>query len=217
VAGGKNIFGFFMKILIPFKASNPKSRLSSLLSENERKKLAELMLADVVDAVKPFGDVQVVCPSKVSVDGAEVVVDPSDLNTTVNRALREVPLAVIMSDLPLLNFKTLKRFFETEGDVVIAPGRKGGTNMLLVRKKDFRVSYHYGSFFKHLKFAEEMGFKATIFDSFYSSVDIDDENDLLELMIHGEGKRSREFLRSIGFTVRFEETPKLERRVFMQP
>jgi 2-phospho-L-lactate guanylyltransferase len=62
-----------------------------------------------------------------------------------------------------------------------------------------------------------MGFKATIFDSFYSSVDIDDENDLLELMIHGEGKRSREFLRSIGFTVRFEETPKLERRVFMQP
>ncbi len=205
-----------MRILIPFKASNPKSRLSSLLSDEERKKLAVLMLADVVDAVKPFGEVRIACPTNISVNGAEVVIDTSDLNTTVNRALEEVPIAVIMSDLPLLNFKTLKRFFETEGDVVIAPGRKGGTNMLLVRKKGFRVSYHYGSFFKHLEFAEKMGFKATVFDSFYSSVDIDDESDLLELMMHGMGKRSREFLKSIGFEVRFEETPRLERRVFMQ-
>ncbi|KUJ93381.1 MAG: 2-phospho-L-lactate guanylyltransferase [Archaeoglobus fulgidus] len=206
-----------MRILIPFKANNPKSRLSSILSEEERKELARLMLLDVIDAAKPFGEIKVVCPSELDVKGVEVVVDTSDLNTTVNKVMDEAPLAVIMSDLPLLSEEVLKRFFETEGDVVVAPGRKGGTNMLLVRKRGFRVSYHFGSFFKHLEMARKMGMKAKIFDSFYSSVDIDDESDLLELMMHGSGKKSYEFLRKIGFSVSFEETPRLERRVFMQP
>ena len=206
-----------MKIIIPFKANNPKSRLSSLLSEEERRELARLMLLDVIDAANPFGDVLVLCPAEVELEGVEVVVDTSDLNTAINKLIDQVPVAVIMSDLPLLNEEVLMRFFETEGDVVIAPGRKGGTNMLLVRKRGFRVSYHYGSFFKHLEIALKSGMKAEIFDSFFSSVDIDDENDLLELMMHGEGKRSQKFLKDIGFSVSFEKTPRLERRVFMQP
>ncbi len=206
-----------MKIIIPFKTSNPKSRLSILLSEEERGELARLMLLDVVDAVKPFGDVLVLCPTEVDLEGVKVIVDNSDLNTAINKLIDQVPLAVIMSDLPLLNKEVLRRFFEIDGDVVIAPGRKGGTNMLLVRKRGFRVSYHYGSFFKHLEIALKSGMKAKIFDSFFSSVDIDDENDLLELMMHGEGKRSYRFLKDIGFSVSFEKTPRLERRVFMQP
>ncbi len=148
-----------MRILIPFKANNPKSRLSSLLSEKERKELAKLMLLDVIDAARPFGEIKVVCPAEVDVEGIEVIVDTSDLNTTVNKAMDSTPLAVIMSDLPLLNKEVLERFFGTEGDVVIAPGRKGGTNMLLVRKKGFRASYHFGSFFKHLEIARKLGMR----------------------------------------------------------
>uniref|UniRef100_A0A7C3MB17 2-phospho-L-lactate guanylyltransferase n=1 Tax=Archaeoglobus fulgidus TaxID=2234 RepID=A0A7C3MB17_ARCFL len=206
-----------MRIVIPFKANNPKSRLSTLLSESERKELARLMLLDVVDVTRNFGDVTILCPEEVEFEGVRVDVDASDLNTAVNRLIDNVPAAVIMSDLPLLNKEVLTRFFETEGDVVIAPGRKGGTNMLLVRKRGFRVSYHYGSFFKHLEIALKLGMKAEIFDSFFSSVDIDDESDLLELMMHGEGKRSQKFLKDLGFYVCFEKTPRLERRVFMQP
>ena len=204
-----------MRILIPFKASNPKSRLSGILTAEERKKLAKLMLLDVIDVVRDFGQVVVVSPLKLDVD-VEIVVDSSDLDSVVNREMTNVPVAVVMSDLPLLNHATLARFFSTEGDVVIAPGRKGGTNMLLVRKAGFRVSYHYGSFFKHLNFARQKGFRVSVFDSFFSSVDIDDESDLLELLLHGSGKRSSEFLREIGFMVKFEKTPTIERRFFMQ-
>ncbi|WP_202319331.1 2-phospho-L-lactate guanylyltransferase [Archaeoglobus neptunius] len=200
-----------MRILIPFKATNPKSRLSGILDFEERKKLAELMLLDVVEAVSRFGSVKVVSPAKINIEGVDVVVDSSDLNTVVNSEINNVPLAVVMSDLPLLSGDILQRFFNSEGDVVIAPGRKGGTNMLLVRREGFRVSYHYGSFFKHVEYARKIGFSVSIFDSFYSSVDIDDESDLLELIMHGKGKRSWKFLTQLGFRVSFEKTPRLER------
>ncbi len=204
-----------MRIVIPFKASNPKSRLSNILNAEERRKLAELMLLDVVEVARSFGRVVVLTNASISVD-AEVVRDDSDLDSAINKELLDTPVAIIMSDLPLLNHDTLRRFFSSNGDVVIAPGRKGGTNMLLVRKRGFRVSYHYGSFFKHLNFARENGFEVSVFDSFFSSVDIDDEDDLLELLLHGSGKRSCEFLKRIGFSVKFEKTPTIERRFFMQ-
>lgn len=205
-----------MKILIPFKANNPKSRLSDILSFEERKRLAELMLLDVIDAAKPFGEIRVITPAKIELYDVDVVVDNSDLNTSINKELDDVPVAVVMSDLPLLDRSTLSRFFETDGEIVLAPGRKGGTNMLIARRTGFRVSYHYGSFFKHLEYAKQNGFSVSIFDSFFSSVDIDDKEDLLELLLHGEGKRSWEYLRNIGFDVKFKKTPQIERRVFMQ-
>ncbi len=203
-----------MIVVIPFKTSNPKSRLSSILNDKERFELALNMLKDVLDALKKFDvEVKVLSPNKIDLD-VEVVEDGRSLDECINDELKEVPKAVIMSDLPLLKPEVLERFFNCEGDVVIAPGRKGGTNMLLVRKEGFRVSYHYGSFMKHLKIAEELGFKVGIFDSFYASVDIDDESDLLELMLHGKGKRSWNYLKSIGFDVEFLKVPKLVRNNF---
>jgi 2-phospho-L-lactate guanylyltransferase len=203
-----------MKVVIPFKPSNPKSRLSSILSLEERVKLAKFMLLDVVDAVANFADrIVVLVPEgcNFSLDYAEVLEDSRSLDDAVNAQI-EKDTAIIMSDLPLLNRSTLERFFNSDGDVVIAPGRKGGTNMLLIRDKRFRVSYHYGSFFKHLKIARKLGLKVEVFDSFYASLDIDDENDLLELLMHGKGKRSHDYLVSIGFSVDFsEKDPKLVR------
>ncbi len=203
-----------MKVVIPFKTSNPKSRLSSILNDQERFELALNMLKDVLDSLKKLDvEVKVLSPNKIDLD-VEVVEDNRSLNECINDELKEVPKAVIMSDLPLLSPEVLQRFFNSEGEVVIAPGRKGGTNMLLVRKEGFRVSYHYGSFRKHVKIAEELGFKVGIFDSFYASVDVDDEADLLELMLHGEGKRSWEYLKSLGFDVKFSKVPKLVRYNF---
>ncbi len=202
-----------MKALIPFKLKNPKSRLSSLLSLEERIELAKAMLMDVLDVVSEFADeVIVLAPPNTEIDlDVNVEEDERDLDSAVNSRISK-NTAVIMADLPLLNFETLERFLECEGDVVIAPGRKGGTNMLLVRDERFRVSYHYGSFFKHVSIAEKLGLKVRVFDSFYASLDIDDESDLLELLMHGRGKRSWKFLREIGFDVDFsEKDPKLVR------
>jgi len=202
-----------MKVLVPFKLANPKSRLSSVLSEDERKKFAELMLLDVLNALKAKNlEIKVISTSKLNLKlGVEVVEDWRELDDCINAELEEVPKAVVMSDLPLLNPEVVERFLNCKGDVVIAPGRKGGTNMLLVRKKGFRVSYHYCSFLKHLDIARDSGLSCSIFDSFYSSVDIDDESDILELMIHGEGKLSRAYLEELGFRIKFEKTPTLLR------
>ncbi len=203
-----------MKVMIPFKLKNPKSRLSSILTLDERIHLAKLMLKDVVDVVSKFtDDILILVPPNTEVEiDAKIEEDSRDLDSAVNARIVG-DTAIIMSDLPLLNVKTLKRFFDCDGDIVIAPGRKGGTNMLLIRDERFRVSYHYGSFFKHIAIAERLGLKVEIFDSFYASLDIDDESDLLELLMHGKGKRSCEYLRSIGFEVDFsKKDPTLVRR-----
>ncbi|MEM0203000.1 MAG: 2-phospho-L-lactate guanylyltransferase [Archaeoglobaceae archaeon] len=202
-----------MKAVVPFKPINPKSRLAKVLSEKEREEFARLMLLDVLKVLKNAGlDVRVVTTSPIDIPmDVEIVEDQRSLDECINSELEEVPKAVVMSDLPLLNEQVLQRFLEAEGDVVIAPGRKGGTNMLLVRRKGFRVSYHYCSFLKHVNIAKSMNFSFTIFDSFYSSVDVDSEEDLLELMIHGEGKLSRSYLEKIGFRVEFEKVPRLLR------
>jgi len=202
-----------MKVIIPFKLRNPKSRLSSILSAYERINLAKFMLMDVIDVVSEFTeDITVLVPPNTELDlDVEIEEDSRDLDSAINARI-EKNVAIIMSDLPLLNVKTLERFFNSEGDVVLAPGRKGGTNMILIRDDRFRVSYHYGSFFKHISIAEKLGLKVEIFDSFYASVDIDDESDLLELLMHGKGKRSHEYLTSIGFGVDYsKKDPKLVR------
>ncbi|HDN74095.1 2-phospho-L-lactate guanylyltransferase [Archaeoglobales archaeon] len=197
-----------MIVLIPFKTSNPKSRLSKLLNEDERREFAYEMLLDVIDAIGDLAKVKVVSPEPLDLD-VEVIKDSRGLDECINDRLKIVPRAIIMSDLPLLNKEVLERFFSQPGDVVIAPGRKGGTNMLLVRKTGFRVSYHYGSFLKHIRISKELGYSYKIFDSFFASVDVDDESDILELMIHGKGKRSWKFLRNLGFDVEFARTPRL--------
>lgn len=202
-----------MRVIVPFKLKNPKSRLSSILSLEERINLAKFMLMDVIDVISEFtNDITVLVPPNTKLDlNVKIEEDSRDLDSAINARI-ERDVSIIMSDLPLLNFKTLERFFSSEGDVVIAPGRKGGTNMLLIRDERFRVSYHYGSFFKHVAIAKRLGLKVKIFDSFYASVDIDDEIDLLELLMHGEGKRSHRYLKSIGFRVDFsKKDPELVR------
>ena len=206
-----------MKAIVPFKLKDPKTRLSNVLSLEERAELARRMLLDVLDVLAEFAEVVVLVPPKTELDlDVKVEEDDRDLNSAINARLRR-DTAVVMSDLPLINREVLRSFFESEGDVVLAPGRKGGTNMLLVRVDEFRVSYHYGSFFKHLEIAKRLNLRVSVFDSFYASVDVDDESDLLELMLHGRGKRSWDYLRSIGFEVDFSsKDPKLV-RVFQEP
>jgi len=210
------------KIVIPFKIANPKTRLSSVLSIEERVQLAKLMLIDVIDAItecfKSNQEITVLVPSitnemqefrkevKRLYEGVTFKEDPRSLDEAINQIIEtEKEVAIIMSDLPLLISQVLQRFFNSDGDIIVSPGRKGGTNMLLIRDNRFRVSYHYGSFVKHLKIAERLGLKATIFDSFYASVDIDDESDLLELMLHGTGKKSWKYLVELGFDVDFSK------------
>ncbi len=200
-----------MRVLIPFRPVNPKTRLSEVMSREERERFAFCMLLDVLRALENFDcDVRIISTHPMSLEGYEVEVDSRELDEAINSRI-EGETAVIMPDIPLINEKVLERFFGTEGDVVIAPGRRGGTNMILIRKDVFRVSYHYCSYVKHSKRAKDLKLRLSTFDSFFASVDVDRPEDLLEIMIHGEGKISYDYLKSIGFKVEFEREPKLVR------
>jgi len=199
-----------MEIIIPFKPSNPKTRLSHVLSRDEREELAFRLLLDVLESCQEGKVISSKEDRRLS--GIRHEVDKRDLDEVVTSRMKREDVAVIMSDLPLIDERIVKSFLFSEGDVVISPGRKGGTNMLLSRNRRFYTSYHYGSFRKHIQICQNLGLRFRIFDSFFASVDIDDEQDLLELMIHGKGKQSYEYLESIGFYVDFsEKEPKLKR------
>jgi len=84
------------------------------------------------------------------------------------------------------------------GDLVVAPGRGGGTNALVVRHPDFRTDYHGASYRDHLRAAHELGASVREFDSHRLATDVDEPADLAELLLHGDG-RATDWLRDAGF------------------
>lgn len=194
-----------MRVIVPFDPSNPNSRLAAVLSPDERRDFAEVMLADVLRTVREAGgSPAVLSTAPVDVD-APVTVDDRSLSVGVNDALAEsLPTAVVMADLALATPESLEALFATDGDVVIAPGRGGGTNALVVRAEAFAVDYHGVSFRDHVAAAEGVDADLATVDSFHLAVDVDERADLLDVLVHGEGP-AVEWLRDAGFRVESEE------------
>jgi len=177
-----------MKAIIPFKKKNAKSRLSPLLSRSEREMLAERMLEDVIGALE--GSV---------VEGHEVLTEGS-LNEAINGAIHgtKEPVLVIMPDLPLIQPRHVNEMVSANADVVIAPGRGGGTNALFLQEPQrFGVDYSKSSFLNHLRIARDANMSVCIYDSFFVSTDMDEPGDLVELLIHGKGAAAL-YLHEIG-------------------
>ncbi|MHC1603306.1 MAG: 2-phospho-L-lactate guanylyltransferase [Candidatus Syntropharchaeales archaeon] len=201
--------GGCIRAYIPFKANGAKSRLSKILNRKERQMLASLMLEDVLISLKS-SRLDAITLLSTSSDGiTEIVkshgikcrIDDRDLNTAINSILKEDtdPVMIVMSDLPLLKSSEIDRILEFEEDIVIAPGLGGGTNILLVRSpKSFHVDYHGNSLQDHLNIAKESGLSVRIYHSFLAAVDIDEATDLVELLIHSDGRASS-YIRSLGF------------------
>ena len=146
-----------MKAIIPFKSRGAKSRLHLLLNEDEREVFAKCMLRDVLKAVCDAGvnNVTLICtaPTNLDFEGLNmkicIVFDERSLNDVLNDVLRHEagPLLIIMSDLPLLTARNVREILSYEEDVVVVPGRKGGTNILFLRKpQQFSVDYYGVSF-----------------------------------------------------------------------
>lgn len=187
-----------MKAVVPFKAINAKSRLSPLLTPEERTKFAGLMLDDIVGILKEAGlDVVLLTTTTFRYD-AETVVSEKDLNTALNDFLKTEtePVVIIMADIPLITLKNVRDILNSRADVVISPGRGGGTNIQFVRHPQrYHVDYYGASFLDHLRIAEDNGLTVEVFDSFNASTDIDETYDLVELYIHGKGEAAK-YLRS---------------------
>ncbi len=187
-----------MKAVVPYKTVNAKSRLSMLLAPEERARLARLMLDDITGVLRQAG-LQVVLLTTTPFDyDAGVVVSEKDLNAALNDFLRAEtePVMIIMADVPLITADNVRDMMGSRADVVIAPGRGGGTNAQFIKDpQKYHVDYYGASFLDHVRIAGDSGLTVEVFDSFNASSDIDEASDLVELYIHGKGKAA-EYLRS---------------------
>ena len=179
---------FAMRVVVPFAPSDPKTRLGSLFDAEEREAFARRMLDDVCLAIRAAGyEPELLSTEPIEVAGSTVVVDDRPLSDAVNAVL-EPPMAIVMGDLALATADVVDRFLRTPGDVVVAPGRGGGTNALVVRHDDFTVDYHGCSYRDHVRIAEEAGATVVEFDSHRLGTDVDEPDDLAEVLIHGQGQ-----------------------------
>jgi 2-phospho-L-lactate guanylyltransferase len=193
--------------VVPFKTGNPKSRLSGVLDGPERKYFARTMLEDVLAALHGAGcDPYVLSTEPLDMGDERVVVNPAGLNESLNQVLAETtgPILIIMADLPLVTAATVRQLIRTKKDMVIGPGRGGGTNAIFLRSASrFRVDYYQASFLKHMRIAAEQGLSCEVIDSFRLHTDVDEKEDLVELLIHGTGE-SRRYLEGLGFSISIE-------------
>jgi 2-phospho-L-lactate/phosphoenolpyruvate guanylyltransferase len=194
--------------LIPFKPKNPKTRLSPVLEEDEREKFAQAMLEDVLAVLKDLNISPVIIGTELfDSELVQITVKDADLNQALNEILPTNinDILIIMADLPLADAASIRRMIMTDKDMAIVPGRGGGTNAIYLKEPTkFRVNYYGTSFLKHMKIAEEAGLSVEIIDSFRLHTDIDEQEDLTELLIHGTGK-SRAYLEALGFTLSDEK------------
>ncbi|WP_255170445.1 2-phospho-L-lactate guanylyltransferase [Natrononativus amylolyticus] len=189
-----------MQVVVPFAVDAPKTRLAPVLSPAERERFARAMLEDVLTAIDDTrGEPTVLSTAPVDLE-ADVRVDERPLSEAVNGVLEAAtgPVAVVMADLALATSDALEALFAADGEVVVAPGRGGGTNALVVRHPEFRVDYHGASYLDHRAVADGIGARLETVDSFRLATDVDEPADLVEVVLHG-GSRSRAFLEEAGF------------------
>lgn len=191
-----------MHIVIPFCPRQPKTRLSQVMSIEERQQFACAMLQDVIDTVQSTGtDPEVLSTESLGID-CSVTVDDGQLSNVINHLIETTndDIAVVMADLPLLTSSSLSQLLKMKGDIVIAPGRGGGTNGIVIRHNEFRVDYHGNSYQDHLTYAEAIDIDVSEIDSFAFATDIDEPEDLGEVLLHSQGKAT-EWLRDAGFSL----------------
>lgn len=190
--------------LLPAKSlDEAKGRLASLLSEDERRRLALAMLEDIVRALQAVSRIDSI--SIVSPD-AEVLAKARELETNaieepesvhgINQALTYAAeqiaadgadtLLVVLADVPAATpteFDAIIDSLPADRGIVISPSAANGTSALALRPPD-AIPYRFGedSFTEHERAASDADVRMTVakFDSL--SNDIDEPNNLRELL-----------------------------------
>ena len=112
----------YFHALIPFKPVNPKTRLASVMTQEEREEFAEVMLGDVISAVRKTGcTATLLCTSRYTCNEALVAIRKEGLNEAINWALPQFhcPALIIMSDLPMTTPGSLQ--WQLYQDSVVEP------------------------------------------------------------------------------------------------
>ena len=197
-----------MLAIVPVRGRDGKSRLDGFLVPEERARLVEAMLADVLAA----------CAGAASVDRVLVVTPdpasaPADVDVLVDEgAGHEEAVAyalmderaragalVVMADCPLVSAAALDRLADAAGPVSLAPARDGGMNALALEAPDavdpvFGVP---GAANETVKRARMRSTEPAVLDEPRLAFDVDEPSDVWELREHGQGTRAHEVLELI--------------------
>jgi 2-phospho-L-lactate guanylyltransferase len=187
-------------VIVPVKPLNQaKTRLSQVLSPEERQHLAETMLRHVLGVVQHVP--QLMGTLVISRDnkalsiareyGARTVQESGapELNAALMRATQVISrlngsaILILPADLPLIvqeDVQAIMRMGEDEPSVVIATDQhQDGTNALFIRPPGL-IDYAYGpgSYRRHIDKAREAGAEVHVYQSERLSLDIDMPADL---------------------------------------
>jgi 2-phospho-L-lactate guanylyltransferase len=204
--------------IIPVKPLNrAKSRLSTVLSPEQRQELAETMFRHVLQIVKKVP--QIMGTLVVSRDGralaiareygARTVMESGtpELNTALMRATQVVArwrgsgVFILPADLPVISEADLSGMLELayhNPSVVIATDdNEDGTNAMLIRPPGL-IPYAYGSgsFQRHLELARKAGADVAVYHSRRLALDIDMPADLeaYERLVRYNGHAAQDLL-----------------------
>ena len=189
--------------IIPVKPlKRGKSRLSSILNEDERTALNQSMLINTLKTLKALEEIDTVLvvsrdPSALAIarefSARTVLEDGSpELNTALRRASMVAKayhaneILVLPADLPLVKPEHVRQFIgnaSTPPEVIIAPDRrKDGTNALYINPAELiEFCYGPGSFNIHRAAAEKAGARVQIVESEVLGLDLDLPEDLILL------------------------------------
>jgi 2-phospho-L-lactate guanylyltransferase len=185
-------------VLIPVKSlHNAKSRLSKILSQRERERIALKLFRGVLDAT-----LRVVEPEKIVIvtDDSEILslaqqrctqhykcTRTLGLNAALRAAIPSSAQAVLVlhADLPLLKSDDIVSMIQVgEGNrVVIAPDRHAvGTNALFLKPPDLiKFSFGEKSFTTHESLAKSAGTRSKVIVRTGLSFDLDTADDFRDL------------------------------------
>jgi 2-phospho-L-lactate guanylyltransferase len=197
---------FKTAIIIPIKRiSSSKSRLRSLLDNQERIELTELLISDLIEKTNRVENSQsiIVCSEKITqLDRFKDIVILCESNSNgVNNAIKIADRyidgercsefyesMIIPIDLPLLSISTLNEIIKHSQKfskfVGIVPSKRfDGTNILLRKPHSvIDTSYDNNSYYNHLKTAKEKGIKTEIFNFENLMLDLDTIEDITTII-----------------------------------
>jgi 2-phospho-L-lactate/phosphoenolpyruvate guanylyltransferase len=207
-------------ILIPVKdLTRAKQRLATLMTQDERTRLAWVMLENTLAAAagaRHVARVAVVTLYPPAIElaekyGMELIVETEQISESASvdfgskEAKKRGATAVLRlpTDLPLVTAGDIETIFDHDVEapsVVIVPSRDGtGTNAILRRPPDlFPSHFGPGSLAKHLAEAAAAKAACRVIELHRVALDIDDPSDVSEFIRRGQGASVYELLAAMG-------------------
>jgi len=188
--------------VVPVKhIASSKSRLATILTPEGRKRLTLVMLENVLTAIRNSviqGTVVVgsdLCVRELATNAGVVFIteESRGLNSAIEDSIKccmqrgADSVLVLPADIPLLSSTDIDRIIKLAGNaesiVVVSPSKNGGTNAFYLRPPNLiPVSYGFGSFRRHIRYACARDIPVKVYHSFSVAFDIDSQEDLQELL-----------------------------------